>query len=289
MASAEGIFHANRLPQNLQKRRQTPFSKPILTSFCIAATVLRTGFDVAQTKPHNRRLAKDSGGMSLSEKKNNRGKRIFGVIGLGNFGSTVANELQRFGNHVIGIDVSEARVASHADTLSQAMIADARDDVALREAGMGDCKIGVVAIGSDLEASILAAINLKLIGVPVVWAKATTKTHHRILSKLGVDRIIHPEVEVGQHIAQVLHNPLVRDYVSLGNGYHVVNFRIPESLEGKKLADLPHREKYNLRCIGVMRGTEFIGQDNADCQLQGDDLLLLLGQRSDLRNFAASL
>lgn len=219
----------------------------------------------------------------------NRGNRTFGVIGLGNFGSTVANELQRFGNHVIGIDISEARVAYHADTLSQAMIVDARDDAALREAGMGDCGAAVIAMGTDLEASILAAMNLKLIGVPVIWAKATTKTHHRILSKLGVDRIVHPEVEVGQHIAQVLHNPLVRDYVGLGNGYHVVNFKIPESLEGKSLKDLPHGEKFNLRCIGVMRGTEFIGQDGTGCRLERDDLLLLLGQRKDLRNFAASL
>ena len=215
--------------------------------------------------------------------------RVFGVIGLGNFGGTVAKELQRFGNHVIGVDIAEARVSSLADTLSQAMIVDARDDAALREAGFGECDIAVVAMGDDLEASILAAINLKLIGVPVVWAKATTKTHHRILSKLGVDRVIHPEVEVGQHIAQVLHNPLVRDYVSLGNGYHVVNFRIPESLEGKSLKDLPHGKTYNLRCIGVMRGTEFVGQDATGCVLERDDLLLLLGQRKDLRNFAASL
>ena len=215
--------------------------------------------------------------------------RIFGVIGLGNFGSTVATELQRFGNHVIGIDVSEERVARLADDLSQTLIVDARDDAALREAGLAECEIGLVAMGSDLEASILAAINLKLIGVPVVWAKATTRTHHRILSKLGVDRIIHPEVEVGQHIAQVLHNPLVRDYVSLGNGYHVVNFRIPESLEGKALSELKHRDDFGVRCIGVMRGTSYLGQDGADCILESDDLLLLLGQRHDLRNFAGSL
>jgi len=87
----------------------------------------------------------------------------------------------------------------------------------------------------------------------------------------------------------VLHNPLVRDYVSLGNGYHVVNFRIPESLEGKSLADLKHIDDFDLRCVGVMRGTEFIGRDGAECRLESDDLLLLLGQRKDLRDFAGSL
>ena len=184
-------------------------------------------------------------------------RRTIGVIGLGNFGSTVATELQRFGNYVIGVDLNDQRVSN--------------------------------AMGSDLESSILSAINLKLLGVETIWAKAKTKTHHRILSKLGVDRVIHPEVEVGQHIAQVIHNPLVRDYVSLGNGYHVVNFRIPEALEGKSLETLSYGKKFDLRCLGVMRGTEYIGRDGLDCTLQRDDLLILLGQRTDLRSFAASL
>ena len=165
----------------------------------------------------------------------------------------------------------------------------ALSDAALREAGLGDCSMALVAMGSDLESSILSAINLKLLGVETIWAKAKTKTHHRILSKLGVDRVIHPEVEVGQHIAQVIHNPLVRDYVSLGNGYHVVNFRIPEALEGKSLETLSYGKKFDLRCLGVMRGTEYIGRDGLDCTLQRDDLLILLGQRTDLRSFAASL
>ncbi|QFT62103.1 trk system potassium uptake protein TrkA [Roseivivax halotolerans] len=215
--------------------------------------------------------------------------RIFGVVGLGNFGSTVAHELTRFGNQVIGIDIDEGRVTAHADKLSQAMIVDARDDAALKEAGMGDCDVALIAMGSDLEASILSAINLKLVGVEKIWAKARTKTHHRILSRLGVDRIVHPEVEVGQHVAQVLHNPLIRDYISLGNGYYVVNFRIPKSLEGKSLDDLEHRSEFNLRCIGVMRGTKFLAQDGEACTFEPDDLLLLLGQRNDLRRFAASL
>lgn len=216
-------------------------------------------------------------------------RNTFAVLGLGNFGGTVANELARFGNYVIGLDTNDAAVNSHADNLTQALIVDARDDVALREAGVSDCDVALVAIGSDLESNILAAINLKTIGVPIVWAKASSKIHHRILSKLKVDRIIHPEVEVGQHIAQVLHNPLVRDYVSLGNGYHVVNFRIPEALEGKRLSEIPHRKDYNLRCIGAMRGTEFLGRDGEDCELRKNDLLILLGQRVDLRNFAAGL
>lgn len=215
--------------------------------------------------------------------------RSFAVIGLGTFGSTVAKELARFGNDVIGIDTSEKLVSTYAQDLSQALILDASEDGALREAGIEAVDVGLVAIGTDIEASILAVINLKTLGVETIWAKATSKNHHRILSKLGVDRVIHPEKEVGQHIAQVLHNPLVRDYVSLGNGQHVVNFRIPASLQGKSLTQLPHDNKYNLRCIGVMRGSDFMGHDGTDCELHEDDLLLLLGKRQDLREFAGSL
>jgi trk system potassium uptake protein TrkA len=216
-------------------------------------------------------------------------KRSFAVIGLGTFGGTVANELARFGNEVIGIDINEALVSAHAEDLSQAIILDAREDGALREAGVESVDIGLIAIGTDIEASILSVINLKTLGIDTVWAKASTKNHHRILSKLGVDRVIHPEKEVGQHIAQVLHNPLVRDYVSLGNGQHVVNFRIPASLQGKTLTELPHGNKHHLRCVGVLRGSEFLGHDGTDCELHEDDLLLLLGARQDLREFAESL
>ncbi|QUJ76261.1 TrkA family potassium uptake protein [Sulfitobacter albidus] len=212
----------------------------------------------------------------------------FVVIGLGTFGGTVALELARFGNHVTGIDRSERSVAAIADELDRTLILDAREDVALREAGIEICDVGVIAIGDDIEASILATITLKTLGIKKIWAKAASKNHHRILSKLGVDRVIHPEKEVGQHIAQVLHNPLVRDYVSLGNGQHVVNFRIPETLEGRKLDELKHHG-FDLRCIGVMRGTEFLGQDGSGCVLQKDDLLLLLGGRKGLRDFAGSL
>ncbi|SEL52731.1 TrkA family potassium uptake protein [Roseivivax marinus] len=215
--------------------------------------------------------------------------RTFGIVGLGNFGSTVATELTRFGNQVIGIDIDKDRVSAHADELSETMIVDARDDKAIKEAGLGDCDVAVVAMGSDLEASILAAINLKLAGVETIWAKARTKTHHRILSRLGVDRIIHPEVEVGQHVAQVLHNPLIRDYISLGNGFYVVNFKVPESLEGQTVEDLSLLDEHNLRCIGVMRGTEFLSMDGQGCQFEPDDLMLLLGQRHELRTFASSL
>jgi len=213
----------------------------------------------------------------------------FVIIGLGTFGSTIARDLVRFGHHVTGIDRDERAVAAIADDLDRTLILDVREEIALRDAGINLCDVGVVAIADDIEASILATITLKTLGIDKIWVKAASKNHHRILSRLGVDRVIHPEKEVGQHIAQMLHNPLVRDYFSLGNGQHVVNFRVPESLQGKKLTELRHGNKYNLKCIGVLRGKEFVGHDGTECELQKDDLLLLLGGRKELRDFAGTL
>lgn len=214
--------------------------------------------------------------------------RSFAVIGLGAFGSAVALELARFGNRVIGVDTDDRRVAQMADILDQAMILDTTDEAALREAGIDRYDVALIAIGRDIQASILTTMNLKLLGVETIWVKAANKTHHRILSKLGADRVILPEQEMGRHIAQMLNNPVVQDYVSLGNGFSVVNIVIPARLAGKALAELGV-EAYDLRMLGLMRGTAFHACDTRDLVLEQDDKLILLGKRPDLRRFGDAL
>ena len=215
--------------------------------------------------------------------------RSFAVIGLGAFGTAVASELARFGNRVLGIDVNERRVAALADVLHEVRIVDGTDEAALRETGLEHYDVVVVAIGRDLEASIVATMNARLVGCSTIWVKAHSRTHHRILVKLGADRVIQPEQEIGQHIAQVLNNPLVRDYVSLGNGFHVVNILLPKELEGRTLAALRLKQKFDLRPLGLMRGTEFLACDRDDVVLKGDDKLLVLGRRPELRRFGDSI
>ncbi|MAC78674.1 MAG: potassium transporter KtrA [Rhodobacteraceae bacterium] len=215
--------------------------------------------------------------------------RTFVVVGLGTFGTTVASELARFGNHVLGIDTEERNVARVVHTLNDAVIADGRDEQALRELGVGNYDVALIAIGEDLEANILCTMNVKMLGVKTIWVKSLSRTHHRILSKLGADRIIEPEQEIGRHIAQKLHNPLVRDYVSLGNGFHVVDFQVPESLDGKPLEEVRLKEAFELRALGVMRGGTFISCESGAALLKSDDKLLLLGRRENLRQFGDSL
>jgi len=212
--------------------------------------------------------------------------RSFAVIGLGTFGRTVAAELTDAGNDVFGIDISDKAAAAMADTLRETAIADARDEQALREAGIDQCDTVLVAIGDDLEANIVSVMNVKIIGVKHVWAKATTRTHHRILSRIGVDRVVHPERQMGQRVAQMLHNPLVRDYVSMGNGYYAISVTVPESMAEHRVSDLKLGEDFNLRCLNVMRGSTWLSEEQPDPVLAVDDSMLVLGKRADLRTFS---
>ena len=210
----------------------------------------------------------------------------FVVIGLGTFGATVASELVNFGNKVIGIDIEEGPGSRLADKLTQALIADARDEEALREAGAGDCDVALIAIGEDLEANIICTMNVKMLGVPCIWVRAVSKTHHRILSKIGADRVIEPGQEVGRHVAQILHNPLIRDYLSLGNGFYIIDIRAPDALNGATLGPLLAAAEGKVRCLGVMRGVDYLAGAIENIALEADDKLLLLGGRQDLRDFS---
>lgn len=219
----------------------------------------------------------------------NRKARSFVVVGLGSFGSTVASELARLGCHVLGIGLDERKVSALADTLTEVVIADGRDEEALREAGAGKYEVAVVAIGEDLEANILCTMNLKRLGVPVIWAKATSRTHKLILNKVGVDRVIQPELEIGQHIAQMLFNPRVHDYVSLDHGNYVVYYMVPEELQGTTVGSLGLFDKFKIRCLGLMRGPEYLECESGDTELRAEDKLILLGSQHNLRNFDNAL
>ncbi len=215
-------------------------------------------------------------------------KRKFVVIGLDILGSTVARELASFGNHVLGICTDERSVSDIAEALNEAVILDARDAEALREVGVDQYDVAVIAI-KNLEANILAAMNVKLLGVPKVWAKAVNAVHDEILKRLEVDRVIHPEQEGAQHLAQMLHNPLVRDYIRVGEETHVVDFAVPEKLEDHLLAELKLGKRFKIRCLGIVRGSEYVSANENELRLREDDKLLLLGHRRSLLEFTDSI
>jgi trk system potassium uptake protein TrkA len=210
------------------------------------------------------------------------------VIGLGVFGSTIALELARLRHDVIGIDTMASRVNDIADHITQAVVADARDERVLRELGVHESDVIVVAIGEDIEANILATLLAKSMPKPKVWAKALNHNHHQILKKLGADQIIHPEHEMGLRVARALIYPEVVDYISLGHDYFNVEVRASERLAGKKI-DALHLDTNGLRCLYVKTQDHIMVPVDEQYRFELGDQIVLLGTLSNLRKISKYL
>lgn len=210
------------------------------------------------------------------------------VIGLGVFGSTVALELARLRQEVLGIDISPQRVDEIADRISQAVVADARDERVLQELGVDESDVIVVAIGEDIEANVLATLLAKSMPKPKVWVKARTFKQHQILQKLGADHIVHPEHEMGLRVARTLLYPEVEDYMSLGNDYFNVEVRASERLAGKTLAALP-LEEHGLQCLLVKHGDQVMAPPQEAYRFEVGDQIMLLGTLANLRKISKHL
>lgn len=210
------------------------------------------------------------------------------VIGLGAFGSTVALELSRLRQDVLGIDISPQRVNEIADRISQAVVADARDERVLHELGVDESDVIVVAIGEDVEANVLATLLAKSMPKPKVWVKARTHNQHQILQKLGADHIVHPEHEMGLRVARTLIYPEVEDYMSLGDDYFNVEVRASERLADKTLAALP-LEEHGLQCLLVKHGNLVMAPPQENYRFEVGDQIMLLGTLANLRKISKYL
>jgi trk system potassium uptake protein TrkA len=213
----------------------------------------------------------------------------FAVIGLGRFGAATSMELMKLGHSVLGIDVENKAVDTYADRLTRAAVADVTDRNAVEELGLNDYDVVLVAIGSDLQASLVSVVHLKAVGVKEIWVKATSRAHHLILSKLGVSRIIHPEEEMGTRIAQALSYPMVNDYIPLGNGEFVVEIEVSKQLDGRALDTILGRSDRAIHALAVKRRAETTVHPPAHFVLRAQDLLILLGQLQDLKTAAPKL
>lgn len=205
----------------------------------------------------------------------------FAVIGLGSFGGTVARQLAHLGHDVLGIDVTKKTVEDFADILTCAVIADASDESVLEELNLQSYDAVVVTIGEDIEASILCVLHLKNIGVKKIWGAAKTKSHHMILSHLNVDKIIHPEEDMGMRVANALNYPIVSRYMGLGDNHFIVKIKVPENLVGLNLAKLKEIEEA-INLIVFKRGQNVIKEITDDIELQLGDILVLEGFERDL-------
>lgn len=222
----------------------------------------------------------------MSDKRGDRPSTIgpVAVIGLGTFGGTVATDLAAFGHHVIGIDIDEGRVNELADDLAQTLIADARDERALKDAGVDQCDAVVIAMGEDLEANIVGAMNARVLGVRHVWVKSRSRTHRRILNRIGVDHVVNPERDMGRRVAQTIHNPFVADYMVASGNTTVVSLNAPDRLVGRQLGAIDFPGKHHIECLGLLRAGALL-RVSENPAIEARDTLLLLGKRGELQRF----
>lgn len=215
-------------------------------------------------------------------------KRTYTVVGLGVFGSTVARELVRLGNDVLGIDLDPVLVNNIADDITQAVVADARNEDTLRDLGVPDCDAVVVAIGEDLETNILVTLAVKNMAKPEVWAKALNQNHHRILHKLGADHIVHPEHEMGLRLAHAMMYPEVVDYLSLGHDLFIVEVRVSDKLKGQTVGSLKLSTRgVQLLLIKHQREMQTVVADDYVFRL--GDQMIMSGKLENLRGTCSLL
>lgn len=199
------------------------------------------------------------------------------VIGLGRFGTAAARELEQLGHQVLAIDSSEATVNEIAPDVTHAVQLDASDEAALRSVGAGEFEYAIVAISSVTEASIFATMALKNLGVGHVIAKAATALHGAILERVGADRVVYPEREMGTRVAHSLAIPDVIDYLDVAPRFGIVKIHPPASLVGKSLKELDLPGKLQVSPIALRRGSEVIFNPHRDTVLAKSDELILMG------------
>lgn len=206
------------------------------------------------------------------------------VIGLGRFGTSLARELIREGREVMGVDADERIVQNLAGELTDVVQADTTDETVLRELGIQDFDSAVVAIGSDLEASILTASLLLQLGIPQVWAKATSTAHGRILEQLGVHHVIFPEMDMGKRVAHMVSGDSL-DYVELDEDYVMVKAEAPALFNGKTLAELKFRSKHGVTVVATKKANGSYLPSFPETVIETGDLMVVAGRTEKVDEF----
>ncbi len=199
------------------------------------------------------------------------------VIGLGRFGTAAARELMALGHEVLAIDVMEAPVNDIAPDVTHAIQLDASDEEALKAVGAGEFQYAIVAISGSTEASIFATMSLKNLGVRYVIAKAATPLHGTILARVGADRVVYPEREMGTRVAHTFSIRNVIDYIDVAPAFGIVKLRPPASFVGKTLRELDLANRFKLTPIGLRRGDDVTVNPHRDDRLAAGDELILIG------------
>ena len=202
--------------------------------------------------------------------------RRYAVLGLGIFGSTIAKTLAGHGCEVIAVDQDIACVNRVADDVSSAVACDVREVSQLRAAGLEDVDVAIIAMGSHLEESVMAIINLKELGVKYLIAKAKNKRYKQIFESLGVDRVVRPEKEIGEQVARSVLGQNIIDLVDLDDDHSIVELPVPSSWVNKSLIELDVRRRYQMNIIAIRSQDKLNISPAAEYRLTPQDHIMVI-------------
>lgn len=212
-------------------------------------------------------------------------KKEFVVIGLGRFGGSIVRELIEQGADVMAIDKFSDRVDEFASIATQAIVADTTDESVLKSLGIRNFEHVIVAIGEDIQSSILTTLMLKEIGVNKITVKAQNDYHEKVLRKIGADQVVHPERDMGIRIANNIMTNNVLDYLELSEEHSIMEIKANEILAGSTLIDLDIRAKYGINIVAIKRGANILVSPQADEEIKINDVLIVIGADADIIRF----
>lgn len=212
-------------------------------------------------------------------------KKLFAVIGLGRFGGSICRELDHLGHEVLAIDINEDRVNEYAKFSTHAVHTNATDEKALSSLGIRNFEYAIVAIGDNIQSSILCTLLLKELGVKHVWVKAQGSYHHKVLEKIGADRIIHPEHDMGIRIVHYLVSDKIIDYIELSPDYSIVELMSTTKVIKHSIADLNIRAKFGCTILAIKREGEVIISPHPSEFIQEKDVLIFIGRNNEIKKF----
>jgi trk system potassium uptake protein TrkA len=206
----------------------------------------------------------------------------FAVLGLGRFGSSLAKTLYGLGHDVLAVDEREEVVQDISDSVTHAIQADAADESTLRSLGLRNFDVAIVTIGSDIQASILVTLILKELGVKYVVAKAQSELHAKVLYKIGADRVVFPERDMGVRLAHNLVSTNILDFIELSSDYSIVEVAALSEWKGKTLKELNMRVKYGINIIAIRREGKINVSPKAEDRIMENDVLVVVGDNDGI-------
>ena len=213
-------------------------------------------------------------------------KKQFVVIGLGRFGSSVARTLYGLGHEVLAVDVNEETVQGIVESVTHAVQADATDENSLKALGIRNFDVAIVTIGNNMQASILVTLMVKDLGLKYVVSKAQNELHAKVLYKIGADRVVFPEREMGVKVANNLVSSNILDYIELSEDYSIAETEALPEWIGKNLLELNMRAKFGVNVMAIKREADINIAPRADDIIEEGDTLIVVGRNDDLKKLS---